>query len=63
MKPETYHQITHKLQSVYEPHGIELEFVSGSGRTEALVTVSEADVRPDGDHERISVRPFNKQTA
>ena len=30
---------------VYEPDGLEIEFVSASGRTEALVTLKEADVR------------------
>ncbi len=31
---------------VYEPDSLEVEFVSASGRTEALVTLSEDDVRP-----------------
>ena len=48
---------------VYEPHGLEIEFVSASGRTEALVTLSEDDVRAVGDHDLISVRPFGQQTA
>jgi hypothetical protein len=45
---------------VYEPNGLEVEFVSASGRTEALVTLSEDDVRSVGDHDLISVRPFSK---
>ncbi len=48
---------------VYEPNGLEVEFVSASGRTEALVTLSEDDVRSVGDHDLISVRAFSKQTA
>jgi len=48
---------------VYEPNGLEVEFVSASGRTEALVTLTEDDVRTVGDHDLISVRPFSKQTA
>ena len=48
---------------VYEPNGLEVEFVSASGRTEALVTLSEDDVRSVDDHDLISVRPFSRQTA
>ena len=48
---------------VYEPDGLEVEFVSASGRTEALVTLSEDDVRSVDDHDLISVRPFSRQTA
>lgn len=48
---------------VYEPNELEVEFVSASGRTEALVTLSEHDVRSVGDHDLISVRPFSKQSA
>ena len=48
---------------VYEPNGIEVKFVSASGRTEALVTLSEDDVPSVGDHDLVSVRPFSKQAA
>ena len=48
---------------VYEPDGLEVEFVSASGRTEALVTLTEDDVRSVGDHDLISVRPFTRQSA
>jgi hypothetical protein len=48
---------------VYEPNGLEVEFVSASGRTEALVTLSEDDVRSGDDHDLISVRPFSRRTA
>jgi hypothetical protein len=48
---------------VYDPNGLEVEFVSASGRTEALVTLSEDDVRSVDDHDLISVRPFSKRTA
>jgi hypothetical protein len=48
---------------VYEPNGLEVEFVSASGRTEALVTLSGDDVRSVDDHDLISVRPFRKQSA
>ena len=48
---------------VYEPDGLEVEFVSASGRTEALVTLTEDDLRSVGEHDLISVRPFTKQSA
>ena len=31
---------------VYEPDGLDVEFITVSGKTEALVTLSESDVRP-----------------
>ncbi|MHC4974666.1 MAG: DUF4926 domain-containing protein [Planctomycetota bacterium] len=45
---------------VYEPDGVEVEFVTASGRTEALVTLKVADVRHVVDSDLISVRPFDK---
>jgi hypothetical protein len=41
---------------VYEPDGVEVEFVTGSGRTQALVTLSMSDVRPMADGEILSAR-------
>ena len=43
---------------VYEPDGVEVEFVTASGRTEALVTLGIRDVRPVVDTDLIAVRPF-----
>ena len=45
---------------VYEPDGLEVEFVSASGRTEALVTIKEKDVRAVADGDLIAVRPLNR---
>jgi hypothetical protein len=45
---------------VYEPEGLEVEFVTASGRTEALVTLDSRDVRPVVDTDLISVRPFRR---
>jgi hypothetical protein len=45
---------------VYEPDGLEVEFVSASGRTEALVTLKETDVRPVGDGDLIAVRRLDR---
>ena len=45
---------------VYEPDGVEVEFVTASGRTEALVTLGTRDVRPVVDTDLIAVRPFRR---
>ena len=45
---------------VYEPDGLEVEFVTASGRTEALVTVNVEDVRPVADDDLVSVRPYHR---
>jgi hypothetical protein len=45
---------------VYEPDGLELEFVTASGRTEALVTVNVGDVRPVADDDLVAVRPYRR---
>ena len=45
---------------VYEPDGLEVEFVTAAGRTEALVTLNEADVRHVGDTDLIAVRSLRK---
>lgn len=44
---------------IYEPDGLEVEFVTGSGKTQALVTLKVTDVRTIGDSEILSVRPLN----
>lgn len=48
---------------IYEPDGIEVEFVAASGRTEALVTLKESDVRPVSDIDLIAVRPLRRRSA
>ena len=45
---------------VYPPDGIEVEFVTASERTEALLTLRESDVRPVDDADLVSVRPFKR---
>lgn len=42
----------------YEPDGLEVEFVSASGRTEALITLKTADVRAVANNDLVSVRSF-----
>jgi uncharacterized protein DUF4926 len=42
---------------VYGPDAIGVEFVAASGRTQALVTLQEADIREVRDNDLVSVRP------
>jgi hypothetical protein len=48
---------------VYEPDGLEVEFVTASGRTQALVTLNKRDVRAVGDRDLISVRTVDRGAA
>lgn len=41
---------------VYEPDGLEVEFVTASGKTQALATLNVNDVRPVQDSDIIAVR-------
>ena len=45
---------------VYEPDGLEVEFVTASGKTEALVTLKTDGVRPVVDNDLVAVRPFSQ---
>jgi hypothetical protein len=47
---------------VHEPDGLEVEFVMASGKTQALVSLRDADVRAVADRDLIAVREL-KQTA
>lgn len=47
----------------YEPDGLEVEFVTASGRTQALVTLRDCDVRPVMDEDLIAVRPLTRGAA
>lgn len=47
---------------VYEPDGLEVEFVRASGRTQAVVELTTHDVRAIRDEDLISVRTL-EQTA
>jgi hypothetical protein len=48
--------------AVYEPDGLDVEFVRGSGRTQALVTLRANEVRGFRDEDLVSVRS-TKQVA
>jgi hypothetical protein len=41
---------------VYEPAGLEVEFVTASGKTQALVTLNVEDVRPVQENDLVAVR-------
>jgi hypothetical protein len=45
---------------IYEPDGLEVEFVTASGRTAALVTLTAGDVRPVADDDLVAVRPCRR---
>lgn len=44
---------------LYAPDGIEVEFVTGSGKTQALVTLKLQDVRSIKDSEILAVRSLD----
>lgn len=50
------------IVEVYEPDGVEVEFVTASGRTTALVTLKIEDIRPIADTDLVAVRSL-KQSA
>ena len=45
------------IVEVFEPDAFEVEFVTASGRTAALLTLNAQDVRPVADDDLVSVRP------
>ena len=45
---------------VYKPDGLEVEFVTAAGKTEALVTLNPRDVRHVGDTDLIAVRSLRQ---
>ena len=45
---------------VYAPDGLEVEFVTASGRTTALVTLRATDVRPISDSDLVAVRSLSR---
>jgi len=46
--------------AAYEPDGLEVEFVTASGKTQAVVTLNERAVRGIGDEDLIAVRSLTK---
>lgn len=46
------------IVEVYEPDGLEVEFVTASGRTGALLTLNVGDIRKVADADLVAVRQF-----
>jgi hypothetical protein len=44
---------------IYDPDGLEVEFVTGSGKTQALLTLNVNEVRSIGDNEILAARSIN----
>jgi hypothetical protein len=44
----------------YEPDAVEVEFVTGSGKTQAVLTLSLDDVRPIEERDVMAVRPLDE---
>jgi len=44
---------------LYDPDGVEVEFVTGSGHTQAVVTLRRADVRPVRRSDILAVRDLS----
>jgi hypothetical protein len=42
---------------VYSSDAVEVEFVTASGRTQALITLGTSDIREVGDDDLVAVRP------
>lgn len=47
---------------VYQPNGLEVEFVRASGKTQALVTLRTDDVRAVDDGDLVAVRSIGRPT-
>ncbi len=48
---------------VYSPEDFEVEFVTASGRTQALVSLNAADVRQVRDEDLLSIRTLERGAA
>ena len=48
------------IVEIYEPDGLEVEFVRLTGRTQALVTLKPSDVRPARDTDLMAVRQLDR---
>jgi hypothetical protein len=51
------------IVEVYAPDAVEVEFVTASGRTQALVTLPPSAVREVGDNDLVAVRPAASRDA
>jgi len=51
---------TGTIVMLYEPDGVEVEFVRPSGATQALLTLKASDVRALTDNDLFAVRPLRR---
>jgi hypothetical protein len=49
------------IVEIYAPDAVEVEFVTASGRTQALVTLPPSAIRAVGDNDLIAVRPVTSR--
>ena len=47
---------------IYEPDGLEVEFVTAAGKTKAVVTLTRRDVRAVADNDLMAVRSLDTTT-
>jgi hypothetical protein len=47
------------IVAIYQPAGLEIEFIKASGQTQTVLTLTEADVRAIKADDIISVRPLS----
>lgn len=47
------------IVAIYEPDGLEIEFIKASGETQAVLTLTETDVRAIKADDIVSVRPLS----
>lgn len=50
------------IVETYEPDGLEVEFMTASGDTQAVVTLSEDDVREAQATDMLAVRPLSSSS-
>jgi hypothetical protein len=50
---------TGTIVELYEPDGVEIEFLTGSGDTQAVLTLSTSDIRHLSKSDILSVRPLD----
>jgi len=50
---------TGTIVEVYEPDGVEVEFINGAGDTKAVLTLKENDIRRLSENDILAVRPVN----
>lgn len=48
------------IVEVYDPRSFEVEFVTASGRTGALVLLADEDIRPIADTDLVAVRSLKR---